>query len=138
VAARVHPDLASLDAATQGRPFHAATLIEVLEHLDDPLTVLHLLYQRMVPGGILVVEVPNCEGVTDIRNEVEYDLVHPLEHINCFTPSTLRRFAARSGFTIARPPTAHVTTDPVRIIKTSVKKALLLLRPMTRFYFERT
>lgn len=42
--------------------FHTLTLSEVMEHLDDPRSLLKELATLLLPGGILVLEAPNCEG----------------------------------------------------------------------------
>lgn len=133
----VYPDLAQLDAAANGK-FHAVLLIEVLEHLDDPMMVLCLIHERMVPDGVLVIEVPNCQDVTGISSSRDFDLVHPLDHINCFTPDSLKAFAQRAGFRVIPTPAAYVTADPASVLKTFVKSQVSpLLQPMTRFYFRR-
>ena len=133
----LYPSIELLDAAAKER-FHAVMLIEVLEHLDDPMAVLHLIHARMVDDGVLVIEVPNCQGVTGISNGREYHLVHPLDHINCFVPQSLKAIARRAGFRVIRPPSAYVTTEPSRVVKTMVKDRITwFLRPMTRFYFRK-
>jgi SAM-dependent methyltransferase len=42
-----------------GKDFHAITAIEVLEHVEDYTALLLSMYRQLVPGGILVVTVPN-------------------------------------------------------------------------------
>jgi hypothetical protein len=61
----VFPDL---EAAALGRKFHAVTLFEVLEHIEEPLELLAALREKMFPGAILVLEVPNCKGITGIKS----------------------------------------------------------------------
>jgi SAM-dependent methyltransferase len=132
---KFYPDLEALDSAVRQR-FHAITLFEVLEHLVEPMKVLLALRQRLVPGGILVLEVPDCEGVSDIRSEFEYRKIHPLDHVNGFTRPSLRSFAQRAGFEQVIPPAAYVTTEPLRIVKTSIKQlAERFLAKTARLYF---
>ncbi len=61
--------------------FHVITLFEVLEHLDNPSLILKALASHLVDDGILVVETPDCRGVTGIHTLEDYRAVHPLEHI---------------------------------------------------------
>jgi SAM-dependent methyltransferase len=118
------------------RPFHAITLFEVLEHLDDPRGILEMLRERLVPGGILVLETPDCSGVSGIVSRRDYDNIHPLEHINGFTPATLRGIAERVGFEAIRKPVSHVTANPIKVAKTEAKRAIgFALRPTTQQYF---
>lgn len=84
--------------------FHTLTLSEVMEHLDDPRSLLKELATLLLPGGILVLEAPNCEGGDRHLNLKEYRKIDPLEHINGFTPTTLRRLAESLGFKRIQPP----------------------------------
>jgi 2-polyprenyl-3-methyl-5-hydroxy-6-metoxy-1,4-benzoquinol methylase len=132
----VVPDLESLRTAPGGASsFHAVTLFEVLEHLDAPYETLVSLCGLLAPGGLLVLETPDCTGVEGIRTEREYRQIHPLDHINAFTPSSLRAIARRSGFRPIRPPAAHVTTELRRVARAGVRRAIDLLRPRTQAYF---
>lgn len=130
---RIFTDLAQVDGQ-----FHAVTLFEVLEHLEEPRVVLEALRERLVEGGILVLETPDTTGVTDIKTLRDYRMIHPLDHINGFTPSTLRAFAERLGFEAMSPPVSHVTTDVRRVLKTEAKKALrFAARERTQQYFRK-
>jgi SAM-dependent methyltransferase len=121
----------------KGAKFHAITLFEVLEHLDHPAQMIAELSRYLIPGGVLVLETPDCTGVTDIRSRLHYQLIHPLEHINAFTHGTLKSIAERQGFKeIARPP-AVVTAEPKRAIKRLAKHALGKDGKSTRIYFRK-
>lgn len=127
------------NSAAGAREFHAITLFEVLEHLDNPQAVLESLSELMVVGGILILETPDCSGVTNITTRDDYYKIHPLDHINGFTPQTLRSFAERLGFAQIRPPVIHVTSDPSRVAKTEIKRLIgMLLKPTTQQYFHKT
>jgi SAM-dependent methyltransferase len=99
--ATVFPQIGDLKNAGVS-PCHVITLFQVLEHLDDPRSVLEALREYLVTGGILVLETPDCSGVKSIATRDDYLKIHPLEHINAFTPATLRRFAERRGFASIR------------------------------------
>ncbi|ACG72785.1 Methyltransferase type 12 [Anaeromyxobacter sp. K] len=131
---RLVGSLSELDPSLR---FHAVTLFEVLEHLTEPLEVLRQLRYRLAFRGILVVEVPDCSGVDGIRTLAEYRAVHPLEHINAFTPASLERFVERVGFRRIETPAAWVTADPVRLARTAAQRALAPWRRTTQAYFRR-
>ncbi len=120
----------------QGLQFHALTLFEVLEHLDDPMAVLSQLVKLVAPGGVLVLETPDCEGVDRIETMAQFRKIAPMEHINGFTAKTLTSFAKRVGFERIRAPVAWVTADGNRVVKSMAKYALApVRRDSTQQYF---
>lgn len=129
----IYPSLEGLG----NQKFHAITLFEVLEHLDEPAKMLSELSSYLVPNGLLVLETPDCSGVTGINTHDDYLKVHPLEHINAFTHDTLKSIAERHGFReISRGP-AFVTADPDRIAKRIAKHALSKDGTSTQMYFRK-
>lgn len=119
-------------------PFDVITMFEVLEHLDGPREMLEVLTKLISPGGILVLETPDCTGITDIKSLSDYRRIHPLEHINAFTPQTMQHLAERVGYDLIKRPVAHVTASRSKLVKTEVKNMLgAVLRPTTQLYFRR-
>jgi SAM-dependent methyltransferase len=84
-------------------PVGAVVLDNVIEHLADPVALLADCAEALRPGGILVVIVPNRY---DIRQLIPAwrDANHwiPPEHVNYFTPRSLRRTLGRLNLD-ARP-----------------------------------
>jgi 2-polyprenyl-3-methyl-5-hydroxy-6-metoxy-1,4-benzoquinol methylase len=111
--------------------FHAVTLFEVLEHLDDPRSVIESLRERLMAGGILVLETPDATGVTHIASKSDSDKIFPLDHINGFTPRTLRDFAVRLRFESMQRPIAQVNCGFVRVVKTEARRMLQTFLPLT-------
>lgn len=114
--APVFADLDRFDAMGNG-PVHAITLEQVLEHLLEPRELLESLRQRLLPGGVLFVAVPNCEGIDRPRDFESFHKVQPIEHVNAFTPKTLRDICERAGFRPVRRPPAFVTTRPIAALR---------------------
>jgi SAM-dependent methyltransferase len=118
--------------------FHVITLFQVLEHLDDPRALVEQLKGYLITGGILVIETPDCSGVTGIVTHDDYTKINPLDHINGFTPKTMRGFAERLGFQPIAKPVSQVTCDPIRVAKTEIKRIIGgVLRPTTEQYFRK-
>jgi SAM-dependent methyltransferase len=111
--------------------FHAVTLFEVLEHLDDPRSVIESLREHLVAGGILVLETPDTTGVIRIANRSDSDKIFPLDHINGFTPQTLLDFAVRLQFEPVHRPIAQVSCEFSRVLKTEARRILQPFLPRT-------
>jgi len=113
---RIHHDLQALDAADSA-PFDAIVLSQILEHVADPHGLLAALEARLAPEGVLFVAVPDTAGVEVPRNFHDFTLVQPIEHINAFTPDSLRDLARRVGFVPVRRPSAFVTTQARDVLR---------------------
>lgn len=114
---------------------HAATMFEVLEHVSDPLPLLRALAARLRPGGVLLLEVPDCRGITVPSTFDQFHAVQPLEHINNFTPESLAAMCERAGFVPLPRVPAHVTTSPVSVLLTEATR--FVRRPTTSRYFRK-
>ncbi len=81
---------------------------QVFEHLDDPLGVLRQLAGLLGPGGLVRISVPNA--TPDLKRarrggwRPAKNALQPLEHINCFTNSTLKFLGRQAGLVAARQP----------------------------------
>ena len=129
----VLPDLATFDAKGGGK-VHAVVLSQVLEHVSDPVGLLRALALRMVPGGVLFVAVPDCSGLTRPRDFDGFHRLQPLEHLNAFTPHTLRETVTRAGFLPLRRPMASLDTRPIGVLRAL---ASLIYQPATTDQFFR-
>ena len=76
----------------------AASLRSYLEHDADPLPVLKNLQRVLAPGGFAVVKVPNYGSVNRrVMGRRWCGFRYP-DHLNYFTPRTLRTMATKAGF----------------------------------------
>lgn len=60
----------AMEIQSVGEPFDAVICSEVLEHLDDPESVVSKAYSVLKPGGILIVTVPNGYGPWELSMKV--------------------------------------------------------------------
>lgn len=122
-----HPEIhpASLDAVT---------LWNALEHVHQPRATLRAVREALVPGGLVVVGVPNIDSWTFRRFDRDW---HPLElprHLTHFTPATLGQMLEAEGFSvlslehISRP---GFLRQSVRLAAASGRNASELLRLRT-------
>lgn len=81
------------DAALASGAFDLITMRHVLEHLQSPRQALAILRPLLSPAGLLHLEVPN---IADWPASVSSMFHH--EHLNYFTPDSLRRVLELEGF----------------------------------------
>jgi SAM-dependent methyltransferase len=92
-----------------GRRFDAATMLDVLEHVHDPLATLRRVHALLRPGGAVYVAVPNQRCLLTVlvdayaraggpRADRLLQRLYVPPHLHYFTPRTLRRIVEAAGF----------------------------------------
>jgi ubiquinone/menaquinone biosynthesis C-methylase UbiE len=84
------------------QPFHSdefdvVTLWVTLEHLTKPESFLNEAHRVLKRKGVLCLSVPNRNGLAMRLLGPRYSMVH-LEHLNYFTPGSLKLLLKRVGF----------------------------------------
>jgi SAM-dependent methyltransferase len=72
--------------------FDAVTFWAVMEHLAEPKRFLQKAAAVLNPGGVCFILTPNMNSLAVRLLGVKYRYIFP-EHLNYFTPATLRKFA---------------------------------------------
>lgn len=87
-----------------GQSYGAITLIDVLEHVPDPVTLLSKIQDALTPGGWVVVKVPSGPAQRQkedmrarLRKGYRPRLADNLVHVNHFSPASLRTALERAG-----------------------------------------
>ena len=81
---------------------HLAVMCSFLEHECRPLPLLKRLHRVLTPGGQIVLKVPNFSSWNrKVRGKKWSGFRFP-DHVNYFTPQTLKRLAHESGFRVSR------------------------------------
>ncbi len=90
------------------RTFDFINAEQVFEHIPNPLNTLKLMVARLSHGGIVRIAVPDGRRIAKEVQEPEWkaskNAIHPLEHINCFTHTTLGYLGKSAGLSVAAEP----------------------------------
>lgn len=91
--------------------FSAATLRSYLEHELHPAEVLHELHRTLRSGGVAIVKVPNFDSVNRrVVGRRWCGFRHP-DHLNYFTPHSLRLMARNCGYRVSSGLTYRLPTS---------------------------
>jgi SAM-dependent methyltransferase len=115
---RLNLDVLCEPAETMSLPdgsMDAVVLIEVIEHLLDPLSVLKAARRVLRPGGTILLTTPNFNAISRWGLGVGWSILSPGEHVYYFTASTLARLLTRAGFV---DPQAIQLPTPVSLLET--------------------
>jgi len=85
----------NLDSIPSDRSFDAVLLIEVIEHVADPVDFLDRLRKRLGPEGQIFLTTPCGELRNGSRATNAYDTP---EHVQFFTEKSLRLAVKKAGF----------------------------------------
>ena len=83
--------------------FDVILLLNLIEHVADPVSVLAGARRRTSAGGRVLVKTPNVEGWdAKVLRHHDWGGYHAPRHWVLFTPETFRRVAERAGFVVER------------------------------------
>jgi len=80
----------------------AVVMRSYLEHESHPKQVLDAAHHALRPGGHLFIKVPNYGALNRMLLGKRWCGFRFPDHLNYFTPDSLKRMVAASGFTITR------------------------------------
>lgn len=81
-----------------GKIYDMITAFQILEHLDDPFSVLRTLKNSLKQGGLLIICVPNADG--PIRHFTAALTEIPPHHVNRFNETSLRVYLQNENFAV--------------------------------------
>jgi SAM-dependent methyltransferase len=89
-------DFLKLDPAQVGR-FDAISFNKVLEHVEDPVSLLQAASGFLTPKGFVYVEVPDIAAAADGPGREEFFV----EHHHVFSPASVALLARGAGFSVS-------------------------------------
>jgi 2-polyprenyl-3-methyl-5-hydroxy-6-metoxy-1,4-benzoquinol methylase len=121
------------DAGHAPQSFDVITLVELIEHVTDPLALLRHCHRLLRPGGVVVVNTPNGASWTArvLGGRWEgFSLVKLGGHICFYSPAAIRVLAERTGFDVAAVRTRHLRlTEPDSVPRVVHRLAKLAAKP---------
>jgi 2-polyprenyl-3-methyl-5-hydroxy-6-metoxy-1,4-benzoquinol methylase len=114
--------------------FDAVTCFEVLEHLTDPLPLVHECRRILAPGGVLCVTTGNAQSWSVSALGAKWDYFRmdkDAGHVSFYTPRSLALLAQRAGLSVIAVDTARVRFsekgEAPRVVHAAAKLAAELL-----------
>ena len=87
-----------IDSIPESNRYDWILMIEVIEHLDDPVGFLAKVGKRLTERGRLVVSTPNAAGPRARLQGQSWSEVQNITHLNLFSPLALRTALTKAGF----------------------------------------
>jgi SAM-dependent methyltransferase len=91
--------------------FTGASLRSYLEHESQPAEVLRALHRVLSADGVAIVKVPNYASLNRHVTGAKWCGFRYPDHLNYFTPTSLRAMAARAGFSTEFGLTGRLPTS---------------------------
>jgi SAM-dependent methyltransferase len=97
---RVLTGAADEAALTRLGAMDVIVMLDVLEHLPDPLATLTLCRRHLNPGGALVITTGDFASLYARVAGAHWRLMTPPQHLWFYTPESLRRLARAAGLRV--------------------------------------
>ena len=91
--------------------FTAVLLRSYLEHDWEAREVIHNLFKKTAPGGMIVIKVPNYGSINRMVMGQNWCGFRLPDHVNYFDMRHLRQLAEGAGFKVVFPPMNCLPTD---------------------------
>lgn len=89
--------------------FDVIVMASYLEHESSPLAVLENCRQRLRAGGSIIIKVPNFACFNRMLRGPRWSGFRWPDHVNYFTPKTLRAMADKAGLEVVRMTALDIT-----------------------------
>ena len=97
----IHNDLFN-KSELKNNSFDVIVMIEVIEHLPDPVLYLNRCFELLRPGGAIYITTPNFNCIERRILKNEYRIISYPEHIWYFTPLSLHKTLSKNNFSRKR------------------------------------
>jgi 2-polyprenyl-3-methyl-5-hydroxy-6-metoxy-1,4-benzoquinol methylase len=80
------------------KEYDVVTMLDLLEHLFEPLTTLREVRRVMKDGAVLIISTPDIQSLSRCFLGQAWAVLSPAEHQSYFSAKTLRRALGQAGF----------------------------------------
>jgi 2-polyprenyl-3-methyl-5-hydroxy-6-metoxy-1,4-benzoquinol methylase len=87
--------------ATDGKKYDVITLVDVIEHVDDPVGLMTSIRKQLAPGGLAVIVTPDVASIA-ARMLGRRWWHYRLAHVGFFDDATMRKALDRAGLKVER------------------------------------
>ncbi len=88
------------DQGLNSRSFHAVTMLDVIEHLPDPRTMLKRVHDLLAERGVLLINTPDAGSVYARLLGRRWHAYCPPEHLIWFNRRSLTALLEQEGFQV--------------------------------------
>lgn len=113
--------------------FDLIVLFQVLEHVDEPVSMLRECAKKLAPGGRLIANVPNFASWQSRFAGPKWMHLDVPRHIVHYTPKTLRKTLDRAGLTLCALSFKSWEHDPYGWVESTISGLTGRMNTLTRF-----
>ena len=124
--------------------FDAIHISHVIEHVHDPVSLVHECHRILKPGGTLVVLTPNVASQTHLYFGADWRGLEPPRHLHLFSPRSVMRAVVAAGFSLdntrvltraTNAPAVSLALREQRVPGASIKPASQLRRRLQSLFW---
>lgn len=78
--------------------FNVITLMDVFDHLINPITELKKIEQMLVPGGVVIIKIHNIDCLLSKITGKNFYAILPPFHLSYFSPSNIKSLLLSLGY----------------------------------------
>ena len=80
--------------------YNLVVMLDTIEHLNDPLSVVKKSADLLMPGGGIVLTTGNIRSIPSRILRKHWRLIHPPYHLYYFSPATITNLLNKCGFRV--------------------------------------
>ena len=104
-----------LDPSNYGEGFFdVITSIEVIEHINNPITETKNIHKLLRKGGLFYFTTPNFNALSRLYLKEKYNVICYPEHLCYYTPSTIKKLMKKVGFKKKKVQTTGVSITRIK------------------------